>query len=263
MEESVTPPSRPFDAANRRFLKLLDQDGGPLLWIWVAIAFFALGYTLLASGIEMRTGAPYLHEVFVSQNPLEALASRRTNYMAYALYPAMIVLMTLTYASLKVIVAVEREPGAVSFTRARELISERFGITALVTFVYLVLCGLGGACCLIPGLIATVFFIFAPYVSSSRRMSVAAAFRTAMDWARQHTVLVILILGIQVVLALMTLLVQFFAVSAFAAMMGPQGIAIGYVTAWFFGVFVGYFGWLYHGAVIATIERFEAQYGIR
>lgn len=255
--ENESAPSGPVDATNRRFFRLL-EDGGPLFIVWCAISLFMLGYFLLAAGIELGTGAPYMHEIIASDSPLEVMAQRRFNPYAYLVYPVMIVMLALHYASLKVIVHFDRRGEEVDLAEARRLISERFGFTALVSFIYIVLCGLGGACCLIPGLIAAYLVVFAPYLASSKQMSVARTLITSSDWAKRHWVLVTLMIGIGIVATIGMGAVQFFAVSAFTSIFGLQGIAIGHLALWVFASVAGYFMWLYTGAIYATIERFEA-----
>lgn len=258
-DEVQDSPSGPIDATNRRFFRLLD-DSGPLFAVWCAVSVFALGYFALAAGIEMRTGAPFMHEIMASDSPLELMARRRTNYAVYLLYPVMIVMLSLHYASVKVIVEFDRRGAEVDFAGARGLLSERFGMTALVSFIYMVLCGLGGACCLLPGLVAAYLLMFAPYLISAHQMSVARALTTSSDWAKRHWTLAVLMVGIGLLLSLGIMGVQFFAVSAFYAMIGINGILVGHVATWFFTMVVGYFAWLYTGAVYATIERFETRF---
>lgn len=108
--------------------------------------------------------------------------------------------------------------------------------------------------CAIPGVVAMFFLAFAPYLVAARNRSVGSAFtesfKLAVDhWAVLLTAVVVMI-GVAVLLGTVTM----GGMAVFAGAMGRGSIVIGYLGMWVVHTIIGFFGWLYWGALYSTVD---------
>lgn len=255
-----SPEIGPVEAVNRRFMKLL-EDSGPLTKLWGMIATFNLGVAVLAAAIQIRTNAPMLHELIMNPEVLNQYGPHnpmQSNYFGFVLYPLILLGMTLYYSSFNAFRQAEENPRGFNFADARRMTFSRFVPTALTTMAFFIASALGGACCVIPGLVAMYFLYFAPYLTAAEGRTPLQAIGESVSLSKRHSLLVFLLVAIALVITVGTMAIQFFSLSTFHSMMGDTGILVGSVATWAMGSFVGYFAWLYTGSVFLTVSKSES-----
>ncbi|QDG50524.1 hypothetical protein FIV42_07195 [Persicimonas caeni] len=258
------PPTSAMEAVTRRFMRLLGEEGSPLTGIWVLICVCNLGVVALGAAIQYRVGVmPFDFEML--QDPA---AVRRLSQQAQGISIARVLNMLLTVVAVTMYSAgfapmrlLEREGAEkLGFSELRTEMFSNFGKTALVTLIYLVMVGLGGVCCILPGLVAAFLFLPAPYMTSAMGLGVFASLSESLQWVKRHWLLLVVAVAVSMLMAVFMIAAQFMAAPVLTAMFGKTGILLVNGLTWLLGAIVGYFGWMFSGAVYITIDLAEEQH---
>lgn len=259
------PPSSAMEAVTRRFMHYLGEDGSPLTGIWLFICIFNLGMVALSAAIQYRTGAPPFNMEMLD----DPIAMRRMmqqsqtiNFVALLNFPLAVLALAMYYSGFRAMRVIEKEgPNSRSFGELRAEMFSNFGTTALVSLVYVLLCGLGTACCVLPGLIAGFVFLPAPYIAATLGLGVFASLSEATHWVKRHWLLLVVAVAVSVLMSVFIVAVQFLAAPAMMSIFGKTGILITHGLSWLLGSIVGYFGWMFSGSVYITIDLAEERLG--
>lgn len=259
------PPTSAMHAVGRRFMRFLGEEGSPLTGIWLIICVFNLGVAAVAAAIQHRSGVPpFNFEMLQDPAAMRQLSRQANNVNLLGLlnYPLTILAMAMYNSGFRPMRIIEkRGPDSLSFAELRQEMFSNFGTTALVSFVYMLLGGLGLMCCVLPGLIAMVVFLPAPYIAAAMGFGVNASLSESSHWIKRHWLLLFVAVLVNILSAGFIVAVQFFAAPAFMGMFGNMGILIANGAAWLLGSIVGYFGWMFSGSVYITIDLAEERIG--
>lgn len=258
------PPGSAMEAVTRRFMRYLGNDGAPLTGIWGIICLFNLGVMAVSAAIQYRTGVmPLDPEMFQDPDALRQFSqqAQTVNFAALLNIPLTVLAVAMYASGFRPMRVIERQGAAhLSFGELRSEMFSNFGTTALVTFLYLFMVGLGAACCLLPGLIAGFLFLPAPYIASAMGSGVFASLSESLRWVKRHWLLLAVAVSVSLLMAAFIVIAQVVAGPVFVGMFGKTGILLTSGLVWLLGVIIGYFGWMFSGAVYITIDLAEERY---
>lgn len=257
------PPASAFEAVGRRFIRLLGERGSALTGVWVLISVFNLGMFALTAAIQYKTGAG-VFDFEMLQDP--AAMNRYAETQQFSLlsllsYPLMWISGGLYFAGFRPMRVIETEGrGPVDFSQARAEMFSNFGSVMGSVFIYGLAIGFGMMCCLLPGLIAAVVLLAAPYMVAVLGSSVFGSLSSAIEWFKRHWLLLCTASAVSLLLALFISTVSFLTVPVMSGAFGDAGIFIANGCVWLLGSIVGYFSWLFTGSVLVTIDLAEDRH---
>ncbi|MFU8804926.1 MAG: hypothetical protein ACNA8W_14020 [Bradymonadaceae bacterium] len=127
----------------------------------------------------------------------------------------------------------------------------------LINLIVFALVAVGLMLCVIPGLVAIFFLAFAPYLVAARGLQLGDALQTSARIARHQWLLLVTAIAVAFAALLAMGCVGLGGNLILIQPLGRLAIPTGMVGAWVMHAVVGFFAWIYWGAVYITAETAE------
>ncbi len=109
--------------------------------------------------------------------------------------------------------------------------------------------------CVVPGVAALFFLAFAPYLVAACNRSVGVAFTESFRLAIDHWLVlvtaIVIAFGVSILLGAVTM----GGAAVFAGMMGRGAIVMSYLGMWVVHTVIGFFAWIYYGALYTSVSE--------
>lgn len=115
---------------------------------------------------------------------------------------------------------------------------------------------IGAMLCCIPGLLVAYFMLPTFYLVGGRGDGIFDSISTGFGWGKRHIGLLVILIAITV-----GVVIAFSCVGGVIGQlmmsMGKAGYIVSQLVSWFFGVFFGFFAWIFYAGTMLTIEQAE------
>lgn len=243
--EQEPAPTGTFGVINARFMRLLGEQGGPLLAIWVILALLGLPSQL----INVKSQELMLTDMGIAFG------------MIGLVYAIGLVISTLHYTSFAVMKHTEDVRGDLSVSEGFSRLLDRFVPTMVTSLLYFVSVGIGAIFCLVPGLLAALAFMMAPFIAANYERGPVESMKMSLDWVKRHAEVIAIMIGIGIGYGVIIGgIAMFLMIVMTGGMQTMAGGSPGYaptLAVWFITSVTGYFMWLYVGSCFITIARAE------
>lgn len=246
-EEVVSPvpdSERPveFEEVYRRFVALMGEDRGPLLFVWIGVSVVAL-LTSLSGVFVQNLGLGFFF------GGLSSMLLSSLSTVAY-------------FGSLAAVYRCAERGGELSLDEAIDISIEHLGSLTIVAVVFHIAISIGSLLLVFPGLLVAVVLYPAPFLGAMG-FGPVEAFEKAFAWTKKHYMIGVITFAIWGAVVLVLGAALFFIFYSWTPPTAPDSgmVAIGALFTtlllWGFLVVLGYFSWLWVGAMLTSIAQKE------
>lgn len=227
---------------NQRFFALLGERGGPMTSIWIIISFVSLGTSLCQHFIPQLDSLGHIVAM-----PFVFVLS-----VAYS---------ALYYSSISAMRVCDARDGDITLGEAAEQMTAHLFLTGLTAVVYFITTAIGTVLLIIPGLIASLMFMMAPFYAAHYGDDPLKAMGSSFSVMKRHWTLPAVVFLFAAVMGFFAALVFVLFVPAnIIAGMTAGSSMLGVLLQWGLTSVLGYFAWLYMGSMVITIDEAEESW---
>ncbi len=246
-----------FDEVLDRLKLVAKRAQGPVLTAWLMAGAVLLAFDLLG-------GLLHVVNYFIDSVAVSGALGIVEMVLGFVASVAGFLVVSLQLGLMKPLYR-QVFGGQSSVTTPKEALNESKGVFGPMLIVSLIIglaMGIGGMCCLVPGIFLAFVFCQAPYLVATKGLSPLDAIQTSLQINKQYwQVILVAVVGMAIagVIGGVVMVIGGGIVGALSSLIAPFNVPLLEIAYWVGGQVIAFGVMLVHMAIFSTIETKKTQ----